>query len=575
MNDDPIDFGRPFVLQRDRDISGVSGTGIVADGIVFPDGHAAIHWRGKWALTTPHPDGLESILAIHDHGGQGDLHVIWADHDQLRQKTLADVVDAFDLPSDMCGPVAERAHLYRQVERGIQKVQDGQAAPVEVGDVRIVEAVMPVIDRILKRRDRWRNTVGRAYRLAHRWENAHGSSSFLVKAAGAELRDELDDSEAAAADVAHPKANAQASHSDGVDESTLRCVCGDPVTWMDHITEPGWIHAPGSDTKCLNARPRCPECQMPHLVVPGQPPMCRAILAHLKQEDPTAPAAECSAQYYKANFGPARQCIRAAQHRGDHIDEHGFHWSDTVAIYPADIGPETAAMPFNFDVPALHGAIQFRATEPEPQHGKAYASSCSNPDHACDTCGECVRQHPGEGGCFDSDQTPPNQGPLTGVEVRDPCPHCEGCPLIPRRQMILHLREQHPGAVCDFPLGWRVAKAYTLDEHNPNCSYARTRGALLCDCHILYPEPQPDVTLASHDNGPRAATEVTEDPADGTARTPRQRAYKAVSEYLLTLGWHSLATRSQIWRAVNRALEAAGHTSDPETLCQLPHEMEA
>ena len=45
------------------------------------------------------------------------------------------------------------------------------------------------------------------------------------------------------------------------------------------------------------------------------------------------PAAECSAQNRNYESGP-RLCIRAAQHHGDHIDEHGFHWSDTVAVYP-------------------------------------------------------------------------------------------------------------------------------------------------------------------------------------------------------------------------------------------------
>lgn len=33
------------------------------------------------------------------------------------------------------------------------------------------------------------------------------------------------------------------------------CVCGDPIQWMDHPDDPGWIHSPGSDTTCLNARP--------------------------------------------------------------------------------------------------------------------------------------------------------------------------------------------------------------------------------------------------------------------------------------------------------------------------------
>ncbi|HEY6116458.1 MAG TPA: hypothetical protein VI172_10905, partial [Candidatus Dormibacteraeota bacterium] len=132
-------------------------------------------------------------------------------------------------------------------------------------------------------------------------------------------------------EVVHSEEKDQTSGPPGVDESGLSCVCGDPVEWMAHATGPGWVHSPGADTTCVIARVRCPECQMPHRLVPGQPPMCRSIRARLADADRVA-AAECSAQ--NTRFTDAvRQCIRAAQHRGDHIDEHGFHWSDTVAVY--------------------------------------------------------------------------------------------------------------------------------------------------------------------------------------------------------------------------------------------------
>lgn len=72
MNDPAADiqFGKPFVLARDTDVSGVSGTGIVANGILWPDGQAAIHWTGStYPTTTPHPGGMDSVLAVHGHGG--------------------------------------------------------------------------------------------------------------------------------------------------------------------------------------------------------------------------------------------------------------------------------------------------------------------------------------------------------------------------------------------------------------------------------------------------------------------------------------------------------------------------
>lgn len=70
---------RTFKLYRDKDLSGVSGTGLICEGVLFSDGHVAIHWLGKWPLTTPHPDGLSSVFGIHDHGGRGDLRLVWDD----------------------------------------------------------------------------------------------------------------------------------------------------------------------------------------------------------------------------------------------------------------------------------------------------------------------------------------------------------------------------------------------------------------------------------------------------------------------------------------------------------------
>jgi hypothetical protein len=71
-----IQFGRPFVLVRDTDISGVSGVGVVANGIQWPDGQAVIHWTGStYPTTTPHPGGMESVLAVHGHGGA--TRIVW------------------------------------------------------------------------------------------------------------------------------------------------------------------------------------------------------------------------------------------------------------------------------------------------------------------------------------------------------------------------------------------------------------------------------------------------------------------------------------------------------------------
>lgn len=58
-----------FDLVRDTDFSGVSGVGKVAEGVIFSDGEAVIHWLGTWPTTTAHPAGVRSIKAVHGHGG--------------------------------------------------------------------------------------------------------------------------------------------------------------------------------------------------------------------------------------------------------------------------------------------------------------------------------------------------------------------------------------------------------------------------------------------------------------------------------------------------------------------------
>lgn len=68
---------RRFRLIRDVDVSGVSGIGVVAEGVEFTDGEAVIHWFGEYVTTTTHPKGMESIEAIHGHGGL--TRVEWLD----------------------------------------------------------------------------------------------------------------------------------------------------------------------------------------------------------------------------------------------------------------------------------------------------------------------------------------------------------------------------------------------------------------------------------------------------------------------------------------------------------------
>lgn len=70
------EFPKAFVLQRDEDITGVSGTGIVAWGVEFPDGVVALRWKSEWPTSVVfHDRGMEAVEAVHGHGGK--TRVVW------------------------------------------------------------------------------------------------------------------------------------------------------------------------------------------------------------------------------------------------------------------------------------------------------------------------------------------------------------------------------------------------------------------------------------------------------------------------------------------------------------------
>jgi len=61
---------RRFELHRDTDASGVSGTGVVAEGIEFSDGVVALRWRSEWPTSVVfHDRGIEAVRAVHGHNG--------------------------------------------------------------------------------------------------------------------------------------------------------------------------------------------------------------------------------------------------------------------------------------------------------------------------------------------------------------------------------------------------------------------------------------------------------------------------------------------------------------------------
>lgn len=59
---------RLFKLVRKQDVSGVSGTGEVAEGVEFHDGKIAMTWYGR-LHTVEVANSIKDIEEIHGHGG--------------------------------------------------------------------------------------------------------------------------------------------------------------------------------------------------------------------------------------------------------------------------------------------------------------------------------------------------------------------------------------------------------------------------------------------------------------------------------------------------------------------------
>lgn len=71
-------MARMFEMHRDEDVTGVSGSGVVAEGIEFTDGVVALRWLSDWPTSVVfHDRGMEAVAAVHGHGGK--TRIMWTD----------------------------------------------------------------------------------------------------------------------------------------------------------------------------------------------------------------------------------------------------------------------------------------------------------------------------------------------------------------------------------------------------------------------------------------------------------------------------------------------------------------
>lgn len=74
---------RRFYLRRKEDESGVSGVGVVAEGIEFSDGTCSMRWKTKIASTGFY-NTLDELEHIHGHNGKTEIE--WIDNWKSQQE---------------------------------------------------------------------------------------------------------------------------------------------------------------------------------------------------------------------------------------------------------------------------------------------------------------------------------------------------------------------------------------------------------------------------------------------------------------------------------------------------------
>ena len=104
---------RLFELRRDEDEGGVSGTGVVAQGVIFDNGKCAVAWLTKHTSVAVY-DSIADVVAIHGHEGKtrvtqfADLR----DTEAIRNHCINAIQD--DCENVACGLSENGAYLMRE-----------------------------------------------------------------------------------------------------------------------------------------------------------------------------------------------------------------------------------------------------------------------------------------------------------------------------------------------------------------------------------------------------------------------------------------------------------------------------
>jgi hypothetical protein len=79
---------RTFILERTKDVTGISGTGRVAEGIEYSDGTVALRWIVGEHKSTVLWSSIDDVREIHGHGGA--TSIVWMSRDRPARRPVTD-----------------------------------------------------------------------------------------------------------------------------------------------------------------------------------------------------------------------------------------------------------------------------------------------------------------------------------------------------------------------------------------------------------------------------------------------------------------------------------------------------
>lgn len=83
---------RRFYLLRHEDVHGNSGTGLVAEGVIFDNGMGALTWLSDELTLTTFVRGIQGVRRLHSHDGRTEAIVEGVKKDAKRFEQCQDIV---------------------------------------------------------------------------------------------------------------------------------------------------------------------------------------------------------------------------------------------------------------------------------------------------------------------------------------------------------------------------------------------------------------------------------------------------------------------------------------------------